>query len=109
MALQLKKAPIPLHPLTDFEIKENYENEPRFNGVYARDNLPKTKNGAHIINLDEYADVCAHSITLYVKNKLSKLCTLIVLVLNMYLKKSKNILDIKTSKQTYLEYKQRIQ
>ena len=31
---------IPFHPLTNFEISEYYENEPRFNGVYSRDNLP---------------------------------------------------------------------
>ena len=30
------------HPLTNFEISEYYENEPRFNSVYSRDNLPKT-------------------------------------------------------------------
>ena len=29
-----KKAPIPPHPLTNFEIKESYENEPRFNGLF---------------------------------------------------------------------------
>ena len=35
-----------------------YQNEPRFNGVYSRDNLPKTiKNEAYVKNLDEYADV----------------------------------------------------
>ena len=34
-------------PLTNFEIRKYYENEPRFNGVYSRDNLPETiKNGA---------------------------------------------------------------
>ena len=34
-----------------------YQNEPRFNGVYSRDNLPnKIKDGAYIINLDEYSD-----------------------------------------------------
>ena len=60
MALQLKKALIPPHPLTNFEIKEYCENEPRFN-VYSRDKLPKTiKNGAYVINLDEYADVGTH-------------------------------------------------
>ena len=32
---------IPLHPLTNFEIQKYYQNEPRFNGVYSRDNLPK--------------------------------------------------------------------
>ena len=64
-----KKALIPAHPLTNFEIKNYYENEPRFNGVYSRDNLPKTiKNGAYVINLDEYADVGTHWIALYVKD-----------------------------------------
>ena len=64
-----KKALIPPHPLTNFEIKEYYENEPRFNGVYSRDNLSKTiKNGAYVINLDEYADVGTHWIALHVKN-----------------------------------------
>ena len=95
MALQLKKALIPPHPLTNFEIKEYYENEPRFNGVYSRDNLPKTiKNGAYVINLDEYAEVDTHWIALYVK--IMKLFTLTVLVLNMFLKKLKDLLDIKT-------------
>ena len=52
---------MPAHPLTNFEIKNYNENEPRFNGVYSRDNLTKTiKNKAYIINLDEYADVGIH-------------------------------------------------
>ena len=35
-----------------------YQNEPRFNGVYSRDNLPdKIKDGASVINLDEYSDI----------------------------------------------------
>ena len=61
---------IPFHPLTNFEVSEYYENEPRFNGVYSRDNLPaKIKKGAYVINLDDYEDAGAHWITLYVKNK----------------------------------------
>ena len=64
-----KKALMPPHPLPNFEIKEYYENEPGFNCVYSKDNLPKiTKNGAYVINLDEYADVGTHWIALYVKN-----------------------------------------
>ena len=60
---------MPAHPLTNFEIQEYYKNDPRFNGVYSRVNLPKTiKNGAYIINLDEYADVGTHWIALYVKD-----------------------------------------
>ena len=65
----VKKTLIPPHPLTNFEIKEHYENKPRFNGVYSRDNFPKTiKKGAYVLNLDEYADVSTHWIALYVKN-----------------------------------------
>ena len=30
------------HPLTNFEIQK-YQNEPRFNGVFPRNNLPKKK------------------------------------------------------------------
>ena len=63
------KALIPPHPLKHFEIKEYYENELRFNGVYSRDNLPKTiKHEAYVINLYEYADVGTNWIALYVKN-----------------------------------------
>ena len=47
-----------------------YQNEPRFNGVYSRDNLPdKTKDGSYVINLDEYSDIETHWIALYVNNK----------------------------------------
>ena len=69
MAFQLNKALVPSHPLTNFEIKQYYENEPRFNSVYSGDNLPKRiKSGAYVINLDEYADVGTHWTALYVKN-----------------------------------------
>ena len=45
-----------------------YENESRFN-VYSRDNLPsKIKDGAYVINLDEYSDIGTHWIAFYVKN-----------------------------------------
>ena len=69
MRRNLKKALMPEHPLTNFEIQKYYENESRFNGVHSRDNLPKTiKNGAYVINLDEYEDVGTHWIALYVKD-----------------------------------------
>ena len=60
---------MPSHPLTNFVIQENYQNEPRFNGVYSRYNLPnKIKDEAHIINLDEYSDIGTRWIALYVSN-----------------------------------------
>ena len=61
---------LPLHPLANFEIQEYYQNEPRFNGVFSRDNLPNSiKNGAYVINLDEYHDIGTHWVALYVNNK----------------------------------------
>ena len=57
---------IPPHPLTNFEIQKYYKNEPRFNGVFSRNNLPKKiKDGAYIISLDEYTDVGTHWIALF--------------------------------------------
>ena len=32
---------MPPHPLTNFEIQKYYENEPKDNGVYSRNNLSK--------------------------------------------------------------------
>ena len=59
---------LPLNPLTNIEISEYYKNEPRFNVVYSRNNLPnKIKKGAYIINLDEYGNTGTHWVSLFVK------------------------------------------
>ena len=61
------------YPLTNSEIQKYYKNEPRFNGAFSRNNLPeynsikKIKNGAYIINLDEYANVDTHWVALFCK------------------------------------------
>ena len=61
---------IPPHPLTNFEIQAYYQNEPRFKAVFSRDNLSNIiKNGAYVINLDEYLDIGTHWVALYVNNK----------------------------------------
>ena len=70
------------HPLTNFELKEYYQDEPRFNGVFSRDNLPNNnnkkkkkkkekniKNGVYLIILDEYRNIGTHWVALYVNNK----------------------------------------
>ena len=71
------------HPLTNFEIQEHYQSEPRFNGVFSRDNLPTNNNnsndnnnnnnniktGAYVVNLDEYRDIGTRWVALYVNNK----------------------------------------
>ena len=57
------------HPLTTFEIQKYYQNEPKFNGVCSRDNLPnKIKDGTYIIKLDEYSDIDTIWISLCVEN-----------------------------------------
>ena len=62
---------LPAHPLTNFEIQEYYQNEPRFNGVFSRDNLPNNiKHDAYVINLDEYHDIGTHCVALYVNNNI---------------------------------------
>ena len=54
------------HPLRNFEIQKYYQNDPRFNGVFSRNNLPKKiKDEAYVINLDEYPDVGIHWIALF--------------------------------------------
>ena len=67
------------HPLTNFEIQAYYQNKPSFNGVFSRDNLPNSnnnnnnnnniKNGAYVINLDEYRNIGTHWVALYVNDK----------------------------------------
>ena len=40
--------------------------QPKFNGAYSRDNLPKLQDEAYVINLDEYRDIRTHWIALQV-------------------------------------------
>ena len=42
------------HLSTNFKIQKYYEGEPRFDGAYERNNLPKIKYGAYVINPEEY-------------------------------------------------------
>ena len=56
-----QKILIPPHTFTNFEIQKYYENEPRFNGVFSRNNFPKTiKTGAYVVNFDEYVNIGTH-------------------------------------------------
>ena len=59
---------MPPHPLTNFEIQRYYQNQPRFNGVYSRDILPKIRDGAYVINFDDYSDIGTHWVALWVNN-----------------------------------------
>ena len=61
---------MPPYSLTNFETQKYYQNEPRFNYVFSRDNLHgrssvecnsvEIKDGAFLINLDEYSNIENH-------------------------------------------------
>ena len=55
------------HTLTYFEIQKYNSNEPRFNGVYLRNNLHKVKDMTDAVYLDEYKSTGIHKIVLYVE------------------------------------------
>ena len=55
-----------LHPLTNFEMQKYYQNEPRFNGVYSRNNSPEINDEVYVMNLDEYKPIGTHWIALFV-------------------------------------------
>ena len=57
---------MPPHPLTNFEIQKYYQNKTIFNGVFSRNNLPKIKDGAYVIRLDEFKSIGTHWEALYV-------------------------------------------
>ena len=90
-------------------MQEYYEDEPRFNGVYSRDNLPKAiKNEANVINLDEYAAVGTHWIALYVKdNEITYFDSFGIEHVSKEIKRFIGHKDIQAFR--HLEYKQTIQ
>ena len=80
---------MPPHPLTNFEMQKHYQNEPKFNGVYLRNNLPKVKDGAYVIILDEFKSIGTHWIAVYVNSNNIIYFYNIVLGLNVFQKKFK--------------------
>ena len=62
---------MPPHPLTVFEIQKYYENEPKFNSVYSRNNLSKIKDGAYILYLHGYEPIRTDCIALYNDNNVT--------------------------------------
>ena len=61
------KKVIPFHTLTNFEIMDYFKDVQGFNGVFSRNNLPKLKNGAYVINLDHSKNPGTHWVVIFVK------------------------------------------
>ena len=55
-----------------FQIQKYFQNEPKFNGVYSKNNLPKIKDKAYVINLDDYKSIGTHWTALYVYDNNAK-------------------------------------
>ena len=82
---------MPHHLLTNFEIQKYYQNEPIFNAVYSRDNLPdKTKDEVYVINLDD--TLILEPIGSLSTHQIIILLILLVLELNIFQKKFKKLL-----------------
>ena len=75
--------------------------------VFIRDNLPKIKDGAYIINLDEYSDIGTHWVALYVHN--NNVTYFNSFGVEHILKETKTFINNKTLKQAFSEYKHMIQ
>ena len=97
---------MPPHPLTNFEIQKNYQNEPGFNSAYSRDNLSKINDGACLINLDEYSDIGTHWVALWVNDDVTYFDSFVVKHIP---KEIKAFIYNKKLKQIFLEYKHIIQ
>ena len=54
--------------LKSFEIQKYYQSQPKFNGVYSRNNLLKIKDRKYVINLDEYKPIGTHWVALYIND-----------------------------------------
>ena len=57
---------MPPHFLTNFKKQKYYQKEPKFNGVYSRNNLPKIKDRVYVKNLDGIKSIGPHWMALYV-------------------------------------------
>ena len=47
---------------------KSYQNEPKFNGVYSRNDWTIIKDGTYVINLDEFKSIGTYWIALYIDN-----------------------------------------
>ena len=62
---------VPLHPLNNIEITNYFNDESRFNGVFSRNNLPRIKDGAYVISLDDKNSKGTHWVSLFIDKKLT--------------------------------------
>ena len=84
---------MPPYFLTNFEKQKNYENGPKFNGVYSGNNLSKINDETYAINLGDYKSIGTQWIVLYVNN--NNVTYFHSFGVELFQKKLKNSLEIK--------------
>ena len=57
---------VPLHSLNNIEITNYFNYEPKFNGVFPRNNLPRIKDGGYVINLNDKNSKGTHWVSLFI-------------------------------------------
>ena len=61
---------VPLHPLSNIEIAKYFNYEPRFNGAFSENNLPRIKDGVYVINFKDNKIIGTHWVLLFIdRNK----------------------------------------
>ena len=60
------KVLVPFHHLNYIEITNYFKYEPRFNSVFSRNNLPRIKDGAYVINRDDKNSKGTHWVSLFI-------------------------------------------
>ena len=86
-----KKILVPLHPLNYIEITNYFKYEPRFIGVFSRNNLPRIKNGGYVTNVDDKKSKVTHWVSLSVD--ISIICGFYCIDFIEYMLAGKTLLD----------------
>ena len=55
-----------LHTLNNINITDYFNYKPRLNGVFSKNNLPRIKDGAYVINLDGKKSKGTHWVSLFI-------------------------------------------
>ena len=83
---------MPPHSLTNFKVQKHYQNKSKFKCVYSRNNLPKIKDRAFVINLDQFKSIRTHWVVLHVNsnrnnsNNIVIIITIIIIIIIIIIK-----------------------
>ena len=58
-------------PVAVIEITNSFSDEPRFNGVFSRNNLARIKDGAYVISLDDKNSKGTYWVSLFINKNVA--------------------------------------